>query len=363
MKSAIRYFIIRWKLNKVLPVAGNMGLSNNKDLMVPFDQWLDNHNLGNLKRLFSIPTTMMGYGKLSEIPAPYVLRYIGIGTFRTMLFFGAGLSLSYPKRFVDGFQRFWQRISWQLNVRTSVDVKKITRKTQHGKIKIKINFDEARMRDNGREFDSHEEEYDYLVLSCPLTVKVLEPFLDLLDNEREMFNSDIIKNRTFGITLLNDVNKLKFKWRVFHIFPLAKINQPAIFAHQFPSNPAYEIYTPMTNIEDGISQDEMNKLILDLKEKAIDIVKSFKGDSSLEDVLHYDLWKYFYHVDLEDFKSGYFDKLEAMQGQQNTFYNMGLNSFELIEPITRYSKYLVSEYYVGKLFHDFRRIFKYKAIN
>ena len=343
-KSAIRYFLIRWKLNKVLPVAGNMGLANNKDLMVSFEEWLDNHNLGNLKLLFSIPTTMMGYGKLSEISAPYVLRYIGLGTFRTMLLFGAGLSVSYPKRFVDGFQRFWQRISWQLNVRTSVDVKNITR--ANGKVTIK--FNEARLRDNGREFDSYEEEYDYLVLSCPLTMKVLEPFLDLRENEKEMFNPNIVKNRTFGITLLNDIKKIKFKWRVFHIFPLAKINQPAIFAHQFPSNPAYEIYTPMTNIKEGISEEEMDKLILDMKENAISIIKSFKGDSSLKDVLHYDLWKYFYHVDLDDFKAGYFDKLEAMQGQENTFYNMGLNSFELIEPISRYSKYLVSKYYLGK---------------
>lgn len=342
-KSAIRYFFIRWKLNSVLPFAGNMGLTDKADLMVSFDQWLDNHNLGNLKRLFSIPTTMMGYGKLSEIPAPYVLRYIGVGTFRTMLLFGAGLSMSYPKRFVDGFQRFWERISWNLNVSTNVDITRVLRKDG----KIRVFYNEHRLKDDGRDVDSHEKEYDYLVISCPLTVQTLEPFMTLRDNEKEMFSEEKVIHRTFGITLLNDINKIKHKWRVFHIFPLAEINQPSIFAHQFPSNPAYEIYTPMTNLKDSTDPEEMKRVVADLEEKAFRIIKSLKGDTNAKEVLHYDLWKYFYHVSLEDFKAGYFDNLEQMQGQDNTFYNMGLNSFELIEPITRYSKHLVSQYYVG----------------
>ena len=339
-KSCIRYLFIRWRLNKVLPFAGNMGLAHREDLMVSFDKWLDNNKLGNLKLLFSIPTTMMGYGELKEIPAPYVLRYIGIGTFRTMLLFGAGVSIIYPKRFVDGFQRFWERLSWSLNVRTGVQVTKIIR--ENGKINIK--YKEYRLHMDGLQFDERNKEYDYLVLSCPLTLKTLEPFLDLRENEKEMFGPKKVKHRTFGITLLNDTKKVKFKYRVFHILPLAKINHPSIFAHQFPSNPAYEIYRPMDNIPEGA---DIKKIRDEIEDEAIEIIRSLKGESSKDDVLHYNLWKYFYHVNLDDFKAGYFDKLEEMQGQHNTFYNMGLNSFELIEPIPRYSKYLVSKYYLG----------------
>ncbi len=201
--SSIRYFFIRWKLNKVLPFAGNMGLSHRADLMVSFDQWLDNHRLGNLKRLFSIPTTMMGYGELKEIPAPYVLRYIGVGTFRTMLLFGAGLSIAYPKRFVEGFQRFWQRISWSLNITTSVVIKEVKR--ANGKVRIK--YDHYKMHDVGQKIVSFDKEFDYLVLSCPLNLETLEPFLDLRDNEKAMFSPEKVKNRTFGITLVEDLKK------------------------------------------------------------------------------------------------------------------------------------------------------------
>lgn len=344
VKSAIRYFYIRWKLNKVLPIAGNMGLADKADLMVSFEEWLDNNKIGNLKRLFSIPITMMGYGKLSEITAPYALRYIGLGTFRTMLLFGAGLSISYPKRFVDGFQRFWQRISWSLNVRTNIEVTEVRRK--EGKVFIK--FNELKLKDVGLKMSSFNEEYDYLVLSCPLTIKTLEPFLDLTQEEKEMFGPEKVNNRTFGVTLLNDEKKVKYKWRVFHIFPLAKINQPSIFAHQFPTNPAYEIYTPMTNIKENGNSEELKRRIKAMEDDAFKIIRSLNGEAKKEDILHYDIWKYFYHVSQEEFKAGYFDDLEAMQGKNSTFYNMGLNSFELIEPITRYSKYLVSKYYLGK---------------
>jgi len=342
--SSFRYFLIRWRLNKVLPVAGNFGLAENAELMVSFDEWLDNNKLSNLKRLFSIPVTMMGYGALKEISAPYVLRYIGTGTFRTMLLFGAGLSLFYPKRFVDGFQRFWQRVSWSLNVRTGVEIKSIRR--QNGKVIVK--YDQSRLKNDGLHDSSFEKTYDYLVLSCPLTTNTLQPFLDLTEDEKNMFNPSKVRNHIFGITLLSDLKKVKFDYRVFHIFPLAEKNKPAIFAHQFPSSPAYEVYTPMDNDIPDENINAREERIEKMKKEAITLIQSFGGHSTMEDVLHYDMWKYFYHVSLDDFKAGYFDKLETMQGQNNTFYNMGLNSFELIEPITRYSKYLVSKYYVGK---------------
>jgi len=343
-KSCLRYFYLRWKLNKILPFAGNAGLADHPELMVSFEEWLDNNKLGNLKNIFSIPVTMMGYGELKDITAPYVLRYIGLGTFRTMLLFGAGISTAYPKRFTDGFQRFWQRISWSLNVRLNVHITEVKR--ENGKVTVK--FNEFRLRDDGLKTDSFTNTYDHLVLSCPLTLETLKPFLDLRENEKEMFSPEKVKHNTFGITLLNDTSKMKFKWRVFHIFPLAEINHPSIFAHQFPSSPAFEIYTPMTGFNDHDKIDLKKEIISKMEEDAISIIKALKGSATKDDILHYDIWKYFYHVDKEDFKAGYYDQLETMQGQHNTFYNMGLNSFELIEPIARYSKYLVSKYYLGK---------------
>lgn len=342
-KSCIRYYLKRWKLNSILPKAGNIGVANHPELMVSFQQWLEDNNLSNLKRLFSIPVTMMGYGTLDKIAAPYVLRYIGLGTFRTMLLFGAKLSVFYPKRFVYGFQRFWQRVSWDLNVQNSIYIKSITR--DNGV--IHVTYDAKRLEGDGLATDEVEKEYDYLVLSCPLLKSVLEPFLNLSDQEKQMFDDSRIQKNMFGVVLINDANKTPHPYKVFHIFPEAKINQPSIFAHQFLDRPAYEIYSPMTPVENGnmVFIDKIG--IAHIKKTAIETIKSFGGTAEEKDILHYDYWSYFYHVSLDDFKNGYFDQLESMQGSNNTFYNMGLNSFELIEPIARYSKHLVEEYYLG----------------
>jgi len=336
--SALRYFWLRWKLNSVLPKAGNMGLADNADLMVTFDEWLDRHELGNLRRIFSIPVTMMGYGRLDEVAAPYVLRYIGLGTFRTMLLFGAGLSLNYPKRFKDGFQRFWERVSWQLDVRTGVRVSQVIRNAEG----VRVRYTETGLPGELVPREPHEEQYDYLVLSCPLTLETLEPFLDLQPAERAQFCPEKVKHNLFGITLLDGAGFRK-KYRVFHIFPLAEINHPSIFAHQFPDNPAFEIYIPMSANFNTDGQDGIDMM----KQRSVALVRDLGANSSESDILHYDLWRYFFHVDLIDFKAGYYDQLEDMQGVNRTFYNMGLNSFELIEPIARYSKHLVDRYYEG----------------
>jgi hypothetical protein len=256
-----------------------------------------------------------------------------------MLLFGARLSLFYPKRFVYGFQRFWQRLSWDLNVQTSIDIKTITRENNLIHVKYYAN----RLEGDGPIGDLEEKEYDYLVLSCPLLKNVLEPFLKLTAQEQQVFDDKRIQRNLFGVVLVNDVNKTPHPYKVFHIFPEAKINHPAILAHQFLDHPAYEIYSPM----ESINEEDMEAGIQHIKKTAIETIKSLGGEAEEKDILHYDYWNYFYHVSLDDFKNGYFDQLESMQGSNNTFYNMGLNSFELIEPIARYSKHLVEEYYLG----------------
>jgi hypothetical protein len=57
----------------------------------------------------------------------------------------------------------------------------------------------------------------------------------------------------------------------------------------------------------------------------------------------YDLWPYFPHVTSEALASGFYDQLEAMQGQRHTFYVGGLMNFELVETIVEYTKALVNE--------------------
>ena len=49
----------------------------------------------------------------------------------------------------------------------------------------------------------------------------------------------------------------------------------------------------------------------------------------------------------KDIANGYCADLEALQGQDRTFYVGGVTDFELVEPIVQHSKYLVDRYFVG----------------
>ena len=59
----------------------------------------------------------------------------------------------------------------------------------------------------------------------------------------------------------------------------------------------------------------------------------------------YDRWPYFQHVTHGDMEDGWYRRLEALQGQNRTFYVGGATSFELIEPILEYSKHLVATHF------------------
>lgn len=61
----------------------------------------------------------------------------------------------------------------------------------------------------------------------------------------------------------------------------------------------------------------------------------------------YDRWPYFQHVTHDHMKDGLYRNLEALQGENRTFYVGGATSFELIEPILEYSKHLVATHFEG----------------
>ena len=56
-------------------------------------------------------------------------------------------------------------------------------------------------------------------------------------------------------------------------------------------------------------------------------------------------WRYFPHVTLADFASGYYDQLESLQGFEQTFYSSSLLGFETVGNTVAYSRYLVDRFF------------------
>lgn len=88
-------------------------IDEHPELCVPFKQWLETNRVDDLGTLFEIPITVMGYGQLADIAAPYALRYLPLKTFLPMLLVRIpilGLLFPWPRRFTLGFQRLWERV-------------------------------------------------------------------------------------------------------------------------------------------------------------------------------------------------------------------------------------------------------------
>ena len=83
-----------------------------------------------------------------------------------------------------------------------------------------------------------------------------------------------------------------------------------------------------------------------MKEAVKDLIARLGGDVNeinTDNWHSFDRWPYFKHVTTESIRNGFYDRLEALQGQNRTYYAGGLLDFELVERIIRYSKKLVNE--------------------
>ena len=79
------------------------------------------------------------------------------------------------------------------------------------------------------------------------------------------------------------------------------------------------------------------------QEQALDILSTDLSELGIEfgEVYYQKTWDYFPHVDREDLHQGFYDKLEAMQGDRGTYYIGSLLSFETVEHTTAYASNLV----------------------
>jgi hypothetical protein len=56
-------------------------------------------------------------------------------------------------------------------------------------------------------------------------------------------------------------------------------------------------------------------------------------------------WKYFPHVTPEEMANGYYNKLEALQGTQHTYYAGELLNFSTVDHSASYAKNLVERFF------------------
>lgn len=358
IRLCIKYMWLRYRVRRAVNPPGHKDISKHPELCVMFQAWLDSHGIGRLQRLFEAPITVMGYGKLNEIPAPYALKYMSLPTFIALALKAFPLTSAWfpwPKRFIKGFQRLWEAVAWDLNVRLNVQIHEITR--NDGKIQIRFSHSEQVL--NETESHCDQMEFDKLILACPLTDDVLPQFLkDLSEEERELFKK--IDTESYCLTSFT-TEGIEMNRPIAASLPLPGIGVPWAITKQMPDSNLFQFYSRVPEewlkLAAAVDEDQRNAakqqaMTLAEKENADPVRHKIVGEvrktverlggKVLNDQWHtYDRWPYFQHVSAAEMRDGYYDRLEALQGKRNTYYVGAIMNFELVESCIEYSKHLV----------------------
>lgn len=393
LRLMMRYIWLRWRLSAVLDRPTFAGIEMHPELAQPMQQWLDSHGLHGLTRLLQLPSTMMGYGLMSETPALYILKFMTLKTFVPMALKETpiiGNFTGWPKRFVHGFQRFWERVAWDLQVRTNVHVTRVSRK-QGEPIEVYFEVEAAEL--SSVENQKGSVLCDYLIVACPQPVLLGteaitgdgterydcdRTFMELSAEERELFEQ--IREVWYCMTTFH-VENLSFNGQspLAPIYPLAPILKPMGVGKQWDDCELVQFYSPISpydvrrairetrekieagdhELEDYLRQlERVEQHMRDpndgedpVRSVVIDNVRSVTrqmGGRIREDnaAWHtYNRFTYFQHVSTAAILDGFYTKLEGLQGRQRTFYVGGATNFELVEPVVEYARHLVETHF------------------
>ena len=283
--------------------------------------------------MFNIPLTLMGYDKLQAIPAAYALTYMNPKSFFNLLMFAVNPPFrGWPKRFDLGYERLLERLAAHVDVLRGVKIKKIERGD-----KIVIHYDMVAAKLNEIEMDAHVDEFDHLILACPLTIEVLSKFLNLSYQEKALFSQvelDPFVVTTYPTSCKTDVSAVTF------VYPRPAMGMPYVVTKQFDDVPLLSVYSRMDR-EGVISRDQV---LANNRE----LLKKIGADDPEVELYTYDEFPYFPHVSVDSMQKGFYKGLEAQQSQLNTYYVGGLLGFELVETIAEYSRHLVNTHFGEK---------------
>ena len=289
---------------------------NLKDLALPFNEFCRINGVELIQDIWIGPFTAFGYGYFDEIPAAYVLKYLDFQT--TMNFVNVNL---WTWR--DGTQSIYEALNEKLKnpARLNSDITKVERKD--GKVFVTIN--------------GKVEKYDKIIVTAPL--QFLPDYFDATENEKELFSKiDHERYDVLAVTTKPEDHP-EISYYIFDNMDPARYGHLMVYYRRWRDDDTQMITTyALRNHKDDpeISYE-------DCKNTVLEDLKTMKNPA---ETVHYERdWYYFPHVDSKTYASGWYEKVEAMQGENDTFYAGEVMSFGDMDETCEYSRELVERFF------------------
>ena len=296
---------------------------NLKDLMLPFSEFCKINGVEEVQRIWIAPFTSFGYGYFDEVPASLVMKYLDVTT---------------ALEFVNLRLWTWQEGTQEIYVRANAKLKnpallehevvKVER-PEGGKVKVTVKDKSGKTK---------VEEFDKLLVTTPLDH--FKDYADASQEEKDLF-SKIIHERYIDYVAEFEPGKSPVisGYMVENMVP-ERLGHAMVYynrwQHLGADCPAtvYALanHTGTPDVTYEFAQKTMDE---DMAKVGFPVKKKHFAQEVY----------YCPHVSCKDFQEGWYDRLEALQGQRNTFYAGEIISFGDMEDTCAASKDIVGRFF------------------
>ena len=298
---------------------------NLKDLALPFDQFCKLNGVEEVMRIWIGPYTSFGYGYFDEIPAAYVMKYLDTTTAIEFV----NMRLWTWK---EGTQSIYEAANKKLlhPAHLKTEVVKVERPAEgeEGKIKVTVKDEEG----------ERVEEFDQLIVTTPLDH--FANFADAREEEKELFGKIIHEKYVDFIARFGEKAGPTISGYIFDNMTVERLGHAMVYYHRWEDLDAdcpCTVYALRNHLgSEDVPYDKTIDMMMD------DIAKcGFPAEERLYEQESY----YCPHVSPADYADGWYDKLEEMQGKQNTWYAGEIMSFGDMEDTCAASRDLVDRFF------------------
>ena len=295
---------------------------NLKDLALPYSEFCKLNGVEEVQRIWIAPFTSFGYGFFDEIPAGLVMKYLDVTT--ALEFVNMGLWT-----WQDGTQEIYVHVNAKLQhpAILNTEVVKVER-PEGGKIKVTI-------RKDGKE---SVEEFDKLIVTTPLDY--FKDYADATDEEKELFSKIVHEKYCDYIATFEPGKSPNISGYMVENMVPERLGHAMVYynrwQHLDKDCPA-TVYALRnhTGSEDVSYEDTMRMMDEDMSKVGFPIKEKLYAQEVY----------YCPHVSCEDYANGWYDRLEALQGNKNTFYAGEIISFGDMEDTCAASKDLIERFF------------------
>lgn len=334
--AMLRYLSLLIKYRKIIADPGNRGIAAYPDLSQSSGEFIKKHRLESLKGIFVV--RQFGYGTFESFPAIHLLRTVPLPTLARIIAEEVPFLSYFFRRPIaslakSGTQGLFEKMASRLDEQK--------REAYPGQPCVYLNQEVFQIhRESGTttltvKTSSDSYEFDKVIFGIP--PGLVAGIMELPSDEKDLFMK--MRYHSYWVGCLEfDRNMPKNYYQNL----IMKDDEPVQFSKRWENSSviAYGYnWLDAREAEDPTTQPKMEE-----------VLKNYVKDSFLvESYAHMEksrFWPLYHpHVPIEEFKAGYFDKIEALQGKYGVYFTGDGMAAESMEYSCKYSKQLIERFF------------------